>query len=65
MGTSHPRLKLVPTYPENGGLTHSPWFRESVLPRGELDVPDSGAEGVCVSGSVFSSLLKRLRLGSG
>lgn len=37
----------------------SPWFRESVLPLGELDVPGSGAEGVCIaSGSARSSLLE-------
>lgn len=43
---------------------HSPWFRESVLPRGELAGPGPGAEGRCVSGSVLCSLpVKRLRLG--
>lgn len=43
---------------------HSPWFKESVLPLGELDVPGSGAEGTRVSGSVLSSLpVKRLGLG--
>lgn len=43
---------------------HSPWFRESVLPLGELDVPGSRAEGMCISGSVLSSLPeKRLGLG--
>lgn len=35
-----------------------------MLPLGELDVPDSGAEGICIiSGSVLSSLLEeRLEL---
>lgn len=44
------------------GSAHTPWFRESVLPLGELDMPGSRAEGTCISGSVLSSLLEK-RLG--
>lgn len=56
----------VEEYVEEKSWEHSPWFRESVLPLGELDTPGSGAEGTCISGSVLSSLLeKRLGLGIG
>lgn len=44
--------------PEDKGPDPSPWFKESVLPLGELDVPGSKAEGICVSGSVLSLLEK-------
>lgn len=53
-------------YVEEKNSDHSPWFRESVLPLGELGVPGSAAEGTCISGSGLSSLPeKRLGLGVG
>lgn len=51
--------------PEHKGPDPSPWFRESVLPLGELAMPDSGAEGTCSSRSVLSSLQKRGERGWG
>lgn len=44
--------------PDDKGPGPSPWFKESVLPLGELDVPGSKAEGIRISGSVLSLLEK-------
>lgn len=49
----------IQRYWRKKALTPSPWFRESVLPLGELNVLGSKAEDMCVSGSVFSSLLEK------
>lgn len=70
MGNGDPLWVCLSSWAETGHRlqktkthSYSPWFRESVLPLGELDRPGSRAEGICISGSVLSSLLEK-RLGS-